>query len=97
MSQYTVEGQSTVLAGATLNIRPSTDAEWIIHNIYIPNGNPVSIYRWNDIGSTPNLLITKTSTSMLCYSFHCTVDNYISIVNLGASSIYVAYDGVILE
>jgi hypothetical protein len=93
----TTIGETTQVAHlSSLNVRPAIDEEWVIHNIYIPIGSTVEIYRWNDIGTTPEILITKVSNSMLFQSFHCTLDEFIIVKNISGASIYISYDGVVM-
>ena len=93
----TVSGTVSIAADSTINIRPSTtDEEWIIHNIYTSLGNLIEIYRWNDTGTTSQILIAKTSSTLSAVYYHCTTTGYLIIKNKSGSTIYVGYDGVIL-
>jgi hypothetical protein len=92
----TVNATTSIGSGASLNVRPSSDEEWIIHNIYTSLGNAIAVYRWNNTGTTPEILVTKTSVSLSSIYYHCTLSDYLVIKNLSGSTIYVSYDGVIL-
>lgn len=85
-----------VASGASINIRPSTDVEWVIHNIYIPLGSTVELYRWNNIGTTPQILMHKLTNTTSFQSYHATIDDFFIIKNISGSSIWVSYDGVLL-
>lgn len=87
----------SVSAGAYLTIKPNTDGEeWIIHNIYISLGDSVTIFRWNSYGTLPpTLSLMSTSCSLLSQHFHCSIVDYIMIQNVGSSTIYVGYDGIV--
>ena len=94
----------TVVIGTTaslanndsINIRPSsTDEEWTIHNIYVPKGYTVEVYRWNSTSTTPQILITSISETLsLMGAFHATFTDFIIVKNTSGSTIYISYDGI---
>jgi len=90
-----IAGQETVLSGQSINICPSASTtEWIIHNIYVVLGATCELYRTD--GTTP-IKIMNVGTSLLSYNMHCNINNYITIKNNGASSLTVAYDGLVMN
>ena len=97
MADVTIGTTVSLTSAASLNVRPPTNVEWIIHNIYVPSGYAIELYRWNDTGTTPQILITKTSVSMGFLDFHVTQDDFLIIKNISGSTIYVSYDGVLIS
>jgi hypothetical protein len=90
-----VSTQVQLLSTNSLDVRPATSAaEWVIHNIYLPFGSTIELYR-ND--GTYSFKISNLSSSLLSYSFHCTRNNYLTITNVGTGSVYISYDGVITK
>ena len=81
-----------LVAGASTDIQPSTStAEWIVHNVYIPNGKQCKIYR----GDGTNWVEIDTITgSLLAFYFHVTYTQYMRIHNVDCTDFYVSYDGI---
>jgi hypothetical protein len=87
------KGSATLLTGQSLTITPSTSTEhYIIHNIIIPFGSICEIYQTNGVSST---LIMTTSTSLLSYNLHASTTYYYTVKNIGTTSIFVSYNGVV--
>ena len=83
---------TSVENNATLDIRPSSGQEAVIHNIYYSNS--VEFYITN---GTNSIKFDSDSTlgARLCMCFHVTNTIYIQIKNVSGSVIYVSYDGVV--
>lgn len=79
-----------------LDIHPTAGIEWIIHNLFIPDGiaGGVEVYAYN--GTLSVLIGTFTSTQMLV-NFHCTNTDYIRIKNVSGSSADLGYDGIVVK
>ena len=89
-------GSVTLIDGSYTLITPSVSGqEWIIHNIYIPQGSAVDIYHYNNNGSIREIKIFSTTQSLCGYFFHCNEDNCIKVVNNSGFTIYVGYDGIL--
>ena len=87
--------QSALVNGQTLNIMPSmVGVEWIIHNIIVPFGSTCELYKTD---GTNTIKIANISTSLLSYNFHCNISSYYTIKNVSGSTIYVAYDGIVMN
>jgi len=79
-------------SGASMDIKPtSSTAEWIIHNIYIPNGKQVKLYRGD---GTNWIEIDTITSSLMAYYFHITYSQYMRLYNTDCASFYVGYDGI---
>ena len=88
-------GSISLIDSAYTLIQPSVSGvEWIIHNIYVPQGSVVEIYHYyND--STPREIELFTTSQSLCgYFFHCNNDSCIKVVNVSGSTITVGFDGI---
>ena len=92
-----VSTTTSLAMNTTLDIKPTTAGEeWIVHNIYIDLGSEIEVYRWYTAGgSSPLLLITKASHSLLSQQFHCSSTQYLVIKNIGTSTAWVSYDGIV--
>lgn len=86
-----VSSHQSINNGAYLNIKPSVGDEWVIHNIYVPNGKNVELY-WSD-GTNESLQDTNDG-AWLNYHFHVTASYYLRVKNVSGSSIYIGYDGI---
>ena len=87
--------QVTLLNGQSMDIVPSTSGiEWVIHNIIIPFGSACEFYHTDGVN---DILIMNTSTSLLSYNFHCDISSYYKLTNVSGSTIYVSYDGVVMN
>jgi len=90
-----VSGHTTVLSGQYVTIVPATSSvEWVIHNIYIALGSSTEVYRTD--GTTPVKLM-NSSTSLLSYEFHCSTSSYITIKNVGSTTLTIGYDGIVMQ
>jgi len=88
--------QKDVASGGTVDIRPSADEEWTIHNIYV--GGAASLIRVYDDGTTQyEIPIDSVSSAggWLNYVFHVTNSHFLRVKNDDSSSIHVAWDGVV--
>lgn len=91
-----VYGADSKATSQNLNIKPSTSGiEWVIHNIYVPLGSTCALYRYVD-GSN-DILINNLSYSIGNLDYHCNMDSYVYVQNLGASAVYIAYDGIVMN
>lgn len=92
----TVGNTVQVASGSSVNIRPLTDEEWVIHNIYIPLGQTVELYRWNNTGTTPEILMHRLTNTTSFQSYHATINDFFILKNVSGNTIWVSYDGVIV-
>ncbi len=83
--------QTSLTTGTSLEIRPAGSYESIIHNLYVPDGYNVELYRSN--GSVDILLTTLTG-SWFAYYWHCTNGSFLKLKNVSGSTISVGYDGI---
>jgi hypothetical protein len=92
MTLSTVSDTVELVVGATATIKPTAvTGEWIIHNIYLTQGASAKV-EFGDATYWVNInTLSESWTNM--YS-HVTYTNYLRVTNNGASTIYVAYDGV---
>lgn len=84
----------SVNAGSVLDVKPTAPAEWIVHNIYIPEGKAAEIY-FTD--GTNQVLVATVSGSYLGYFFHSTATRYIRVKNTSGSAMQIGYDGIAVK
>lgn len=87
-----VINSSSIAAGASLSIQPSGSAEWVIHNILVPEDVAIELYYYN---GTTDTLIETTSGSYFDVHFHVINARYYKVKNVSAETIIIGYDGVI--
>jgi hypothetical protein len=82
---------ASVAAGSYYNIRPGSNYEWIVHNIYY--GGAVALEKYDGTHSIE--FDTSIGAGIHAYyAFHCTYSTYIRIKNNGTATIFVGYDGI---
>ena len=81
----------SVGAGGSYAIRPTSGQEMNVHNVYVPDGTTILLYKTD--GSNDILVETLTG-SMLLYNFHLTYDCYLKLVNNNTSAVWCGYDGI---
>jgi len=86
-----VSNNQSVADAAFLSIKPTTGNEWVIHNIYVPEGNDVELY-WTD--DSNDSLVDTNDGSWLNYHWHVTAGFYLKVKNVSGGSIYIGYDGI---
>lgn len=88
-----VTGLSSVIATTgTLDIKPASGVEWVIHNIYYNQGT-VEFYKTDGT----NYLKFDTDTTQgarLGAVFHCTNTQWIHVKNLASTATLIGYDGI---
>lgn len=89
-----IGGISSVVADSSLDVKPSAPAEWIVHNIYVPEGKSAEIY-FTD--GTNEVLIAAVTGSYLGYFFHATATRYIRVKNTSGSAMQIGYDGIAVK
>lgn len=89
-----IGGISSVVAGGTLLIKPTSPAEWIVHNIYVPEGKDAEIY-FTD--GTAEVLVANVSGSYLGYFFHATATRYLKVKNLSGAAMQIGFDGIAVK
>lgn len=87
-------GMNTLADDSTMDIKPSISGEeWVIHNIYIPFGKSVGIYRTDGVRS---VLVLQTTMSLFGqFNFHCNVTEWIALKNDSGATIDLTFDGVV--
>lgn len=88
-----VSASVSITAGSTSTIRPGSGVEWIIHNIYTATTVTVELYATD--GTNPILVDTSYGGGWMNHFFHLTNDQYFYIKNVGATTIYMKYDGIV--
>lgn len=89
----TVTAVTSTANGAYLTIQPGSGAEWIVHNITVPEGTSAELYKYD--GSNEIKIDTITGGGWLGYFFHCTNSIYYRVKNTSGSTAYLGYDGIV--
>lgn len=92
MAIEAVTAHSSIADTAYLTVQPTSGTEWIIHNIYLPAGSSVELYRTD--GSNDIKIDSGTDSWTGCV-FHVTNGIYFKVKNVSGGAIYLGYDGVI--
>ena len=81
----------SIPSNGTLDIRPPSGEEWVIHNIY--HSAEAELYITN---GTISAKISKHDREggWFCYWFHVTNDQWLQVKNISSSSAVIGYDGV---
>ncbi len=83
-------------AGSTLNIIPTAGAEWIIHNIIIPDGLSTGVELYY-VKASDKILIGTFKRSLIMCNFHVTYTYYLQMKNLEGTSQYLGADGIVMK
>ena len=90
-----VRSIAQVTAGNYALVQPSAGIEWIIHNLFIPDGVAgIEVDAWD---GTLSILLGTFSGPLLYCNFHCTNTDYIRIKNTTAGTINLGYDGIVVK
>lgn len=96
-----IAGHANLPAMASiLIIRPTTvGEEWTIHNIYVPYGRKLELHRiWDPTGVDSGIFVMPLSMSLIGqFTFHCTNDEFLMIVNNDTVPLDVGYDGLVTK
>lgn len=84
----------SITAGNSYDVRPTAGSEWVVHNIYVPNGMTVSLYKSDGVS---DILISVLKCSMLACNFHVTNTCYLKAVNDSASTTGFGFDGIVTK
>lgn len=87
-------GMQQVLDDSAMDIKPSiAGEEWVVHNIYIPFGKSVGVYKTK---SGLSILIIQTTMSLIGqFNFHCNSEEYLTLVNDSGESLALSFDGTV--
>lgn len=76
-----------------LDLQPSGTVEWVIHNIYTPEGAAYELY-WYD-GTNSLKIDHDAAVGRYNLQIHTTNAKYLRIKNVSGSSQNVGYDGIV--
>ena len=91
-----VGGHENVADDGFLNVQPSAGIEWIVHNLFIPDGiaGGVEVYSYDGSSS---ILIGTYTTSQIMVNFHCSNTFYLRMKNVSGSAADLGYDGIVVK
>lgn len=91
MTVGTIVGLIDIANNASVDVKPETGVEWVIHNIYVESGKQVKVYRTDGANS---VLVDTVTGSLLAFFFHLTSEMYIKLENVSGETINIGYDGM---
>jgi hypothetical protein len=89
-----VNGLESVNDSAFITIQPAAGVEWIIHNLFVPDGESVDVYL---TGSAGSILIMSVVTSLFQHNFHLTNTQYLTMQNVSGGILLLGYDGIVVK
>jgi hypothetical protein len=91
-----VNALASVAASGTLNIQPGAGNEWIVHNIFLPEGSTSGVEVYAVTGAVECLLKTVTDP-LLTFNFHVTNTYFLKLKNLAGVNVVLGYDGIVVK
>lgn len=82
-----------VATGNYQAIQPGAGVEWVVHNVFAPNGVQFELYWYN---GTDSVLIGVYSSSLLGYPLSVTNDVYLRIKNTSGATAKFGWSGAIV-
>lgn len=88
-------GHISIVAEGSYDIVPLAGVEIVIHNVYVPRGSNVLLYKTDGVD---DVLIEQLVGPMLSFNVHVTSDVYVKVVNGDVeNSVLVSYDGIVTK
>lgn len=83
---------------AACTLQPGAGVEWIIHNLFVPDGTAADGVDIAVVDATGSILIADGITSsMLQQNFHLSNTQYITMTNRSGGTILLGYDGIVVK
>lgn len=89
-----VVGLTQETNNSSLTIQPGASVEWVIHNIFVPEGSSWELYKTD--GSNP-IKVASGAAPMFNLQLHATNAQYFTLKNVSGSTIYVGADGMVTK
>jgi hypothetical protein len=87
-------GPTSVADTAYLTIQPGSGVEAVVHNIDVPVGTAVEVYRYD---GTNSILLDSGSESYSDFHWHVTNTHYLRVKNVSGGAAYLAADGMVTK
>jgi hypothetical protein len=88
----TINGITSVAAGAYLDLQPTGTVAWVIHNIY--HGSDIQLEYYD--GTNSCIFDTDAGSGVYGkFAFHCTNGIRIRVKNTTGGAILIGYDGIV--
>lgn len=90
------EGPTSVASAGTLDIQPGAGVEWVIHNVYVPEGVSVD-FQYYDGTNTITFDSDDVDGSRFNLNWHVTNGTRVRILNNDAGAQFLAADGIVTK
>ena len=87
------EGPTSISTGARLDIQPAAGEEWVIHNVYVPEGTAVD-FEYFDGTNTITFDSDSVDGSRFNLNWHATTGTRVRVQNNTTSAAFFAADGI---
>lgn len=82
---------------AAITIKPGAGIEWIVHNLFVPDGSPTNSVQVHVVDGSGSMLIGEISSSMLQMTFHISNTQWLTMTNKTGGTILLGYDGIVVK
>lgn len=80
-----------------LTIQPSAGIEWIIHNLFVPDGTAADGVQVHVVDATGSILLATVLSSLLSINLHLSNTQYATMTNKSGGTILLGYDGIVVK
>ena len=90
------EGPTSITDTSLLDIQPGAGIEWVIHNVYVPEGKAVEFEYFD---GTNIILFDSDSVdgSRFMVNWHATNTSRVRVKNVSGGTIFIAADGIVTK
>lgn len=90
------EGPTSISDDAHLDIQPGSTIEWVIHNVYVPEGSAVEFYYY-DGTITIKFDSDAVDGTRFNQNWHATNGTYVRVKNVSGGALIIAADGIVTK
>jgi hypothetical protein len=90
------QGPTSIADAGFLDINPGASVEWVIHNVYVPEGTAVEFYYYD---GTNSILFDSDSVDGSRYNqnWHVVNGTRVRVKNVSGASAFLAADGIVTK
>jgi hypothetical protein len=90
------EGPTSITDGSWLDIQPAASVEWVIHNVYVPEGTSVD-FEYYDGTNIITFDSDDIDGSRFNQNWHVTNGTRVRIQNTSGATAFLAADGIVTK